>query len=380
MDMGSQTTFTSTLGGLRPRRATRDRANMDKTQMDNQVLTKIAKQISEKIDKKFINANQDLANEIYSVLKYNADHAEGKVSRIRISFLPPEDIVHSYFNMNEKTHRGKSDLEQSLFPAKLYSCLYISNSIALLTRGYDKRIYRVRQTVDTNITAVLLNVINQIKQSNFNLRQIENMNNILNITGRFNDLVIPQSANGESPVTTEILPGQNIDVKTEFMNGLEEMAIEQTGVSIEMISNHYQAEQTATNVVQNNERYLIMIRERQELYQETLSAVLTKIYQAEEGTNDIVSVELPAPRGLNFSNTSQMLASGNDLIQNIVQMKLGQSQDEGLKARFTGKLMEYYYTTMLPMDDIDRLYDEAQLEAKQEPAEDNQAGGGMGGY
>ena len=42
--------------------------------------------------------------------------------------------------------------------------------------------------------------------------------------------------------------------------------------------------------------------------------------------------------------------------------------------------MEYYYTTMLPMDDIDRLYDEAQLEAKQEPAEDNQAGGGMGGY
>ena len=380
MDMGSQTTFTSTLGGLRPRRATRDRANMDKTQMDNQVLTKIAKQISEKIDKKFINANQDLANEIYSVLKYNADHSEGKVSRIRISFLPPEDIVHSYFNMNEKTHRGKSDLEQSLFPAKLYSCLYISNSIALLTRGYDKRIYRVRQTVDTNITAVLLNVINQIKQSNFNLRQIENMNNILNITGRFNDLVIPQSANGESPVTTEILPGQNIDVKTEFMNGLEEMAIEQTGVSIEMISNHYQAEQTATNVVQNNERYLIMIRERQELYQEILSAVLTKIYQAEEGTNDIVSVELPAPRGLNFSNTSQMLASGNDLIQNIVQMKLGQSQDEGLKARFTGKLMEYYYTTMLPMDDIDRLYDEAQLEAKQEPAEDNQAGGGMGGY
>ena len=99
--------------------------------------------------------------------------------------------------INDKSHRGVSDLAKSIFPAKLFTCLYISNTIALLTRGYDKRLYHVKQTVDTNITSVLLNVINQIKRSNFNLRQIENMNNILNVTGRFNDLVIPQNANGE---------------------------------------------------------------------------------------------------------------------------------------------------------------------------------------
>ena len=209
----------------------------------------------------------------------------------------------------------------SLFPAKIYSCLYISNAIAILTRGFDKRVYQVRQTVDTNIKAVLLNVINQIKMSNFNLRQIENMNNILNITGRFNDLVVPVSANGEQPVTMELMPGQNIDVKSEFMNSLEEIAIELLGVSLEMVTSHFQSEQSATSIVQNNERLLIMIYQRQEAYSQILEQVFTKIYQYEYNTSDILEVELPTPSQLRLNNLSQLLSIGNDIIQNIFRRK-----------------------------------------------------------
>lgn len=379
LDVNEQTTFSSTLGGLRPRRSTRDRENMTSQQTDNAVLLKIAKQISQKIDAKFINANQDLAQEIYTILKFNADHANGKVSKIRISFIPPEDIVHSYFDLNEKTHRGKSDLERSLFPAKLYSCLYISNTIALLTRGYDKRVYHVRQAVDTNITAVLLNVINQIKQSNFNLRQIENMNNILNITGRFNDLVIPQNANGESPVSFEVMPGQNVEVKTEFMNMLEEMSINQTGVSLEMV-NSRTMENTATHITMTNTRFLIKIYNRQIQYEQILSRLFTMIYQNEYDSNNTVEVELPPPVMLNFTNTSQIIAVANELIQNIVTMKMGTEQDEQIKQAFLGKLMRFYFKSFLPLDEIDKMADDAKVdvEAKRQ-AGDQGMGNDMGG-
>lgn len=379
LDYDAQTTFSSTLGGLRPRRSTRDRENMDKSYMDNAVLRKIAKQISDKIDRKFINANQDLAEEIYSILKYNSEHNDGKVSKVRISFIPPEDIVHSYFKMNENTHRGVSDLEMSLFPAKIYSCIYISNAIAILTRGFDKRVYHVRQTVDTNIKAVLLNVINQIKMSNFNLRQIENMNNILNITGRFNDLVIPQSANGDQPVTMEVLPGQNIDVKSEFMQQLEEMAVELLGASMEMITGHYQNEQSATSVVQNNERLLIMIYQKQELFSRILAQIFTKVYQCEYNTSDILEVELPTPSQLKMQNLSQLLSTGNDIIQNIVMM-MAQNDNEFDKAIFTGKLMEYYFGSFLDMDKIKQIYEEAKIEAtvRQDGDQDPNAMGGNG--
>ena len=384
LDYDAQTTFSSTLGGLRPRRSTRDRENMDKTYMDNAVLRKIAKQISLKIDRKFINANQDLAEEIYTILKYNSEHNDGKVSKLRISFIPPEDIVHSYFNMNMDTHRGKSDFELSLFPAKLYSCLYISNVIAILTRGYDKRVYHVRQTVDTNIKGVLLNVINQIKLGNYNLRQIENMNNITNITGRFNDLVIPQNANGESPVNMEVLPGQNIDIKSEFMRNLEEMAIELMDVSMEMISANFDSAQTATNIVQNNERMLITVYKRQELYSQILAQIFTKIYQAEYGLNDILEVELPTPSQLKLNNISQIISVANDVVQNIVQM-LASADDDFKKQIFTGKLMEYYIGPFFDMKKIMDLYDEAQIDASIKPNPMDQQmggsmpGGGMGG-
>ena len=374
-----QMTFTSTLGGMRPRRTARENeANGGTSTQDNEVLMKIARKIAQRIDKKFINSNQDIAKEIYTVLKYNADN-NGKTTKLRISFIPPSDIIHSYFELNKKTHRGVSDIVKSLFPAKLYTCLYISNTIALLTRGYDKRLYHVKQTIDTNITSVLLNVINQIKRSNFNLRQIENMNNIMNVTGRFNDLVIPQNANGESPVSFEIMPGQNVEVKTEFMNMLEEMAVNQTGVSLEMVNSRYQ-ESTATHLTMSNARFLIKVYARQKLYEPILSAIYTKLYQYEYNTNSIVKVELPPPIMLNFTNTSQILSMSQELIQNIVQMKFGSSQNEQEKLTFTSLLMEYYYDSFLPMDKINAMADKAKAKtAANKPVSAGMDGGDMGG-
>ena len=374
-----QMTFTSTLGGMRPRRTARENeANGGTSTQDNEVLMKIARKIAQRIDKKFINSNQDIAKEIYTVLKYNADN-NGKTTKLRISFIPPSDIIHSYFELNKKTHRGVSDIVKSLFPAKLYTCLYISNTIALLTRGYDKRLYHVKQTIDTNITSVLLNVINQIKRSNFNLRQIENMNNIMNVTGRFNDLVIPQNSNGESPVSFEIMPGQNVEVKTEFMNMLEEMAVNQTGVSLEMVNSRYQ-ESTATHLTMSNARFLIKVYARQKLYEPILSAIYTKLYQYEYNTNSIVKVELPPPIMLNFTNTSQILSMSQELIQNIVQMKFGSSQNEQEKLAFTSLLMEYYYDSFLPMDKINAMADKAKAKtAANKPVSAGMDGGDMGG-
>ena len=380
----NQTTFSSTLGGLKPRRSTRDKENMQRPAMDDQALEKIAKRIAEKIDAKFINANQDLAKEIYTILKYNTDKGHNKVSKIRVSFIPPEDIVHSYFSLNEKTNRGQSDLRLSLFPAKLLSCLYISNVIALLTRGYDKRAYYIKQSVDTNIHGVLLNVIGQIKRSNFNLRQIENMNNILNITGRFNDIVIPQNQNGESPISFEIIPGQNIEVKTEFMNSLEETAILLAGATLEMLETSDNS-QTATHLTMTNARFLIDVYERQVVMEDILSELFTKIYQIEYGTDDILKVKLPPPAMLNFTNTSQILTVANELIQNILTMKLGMENQQGddveLRTTYAGKLMEYYFKDFLPIEDIERMYDEAKIElaAKRGKNQPQQQDQGMGG-
>ena len=162
----------------------------------NKLLSHLSDVLSRNIDANFINANQDLREEIYMILKHNDIFNRDNGKKIKISFLPESDVFHVAWKKDPITHRGISDLHKSLLPAKLYACLYITNTIGILTRGNDKRIYYVKQSVDSNISKTMLNVISQIKQSNFGLRQVESLNNILNITGRYNDFVIPKNQNG----------------------------------------------------------------------------------------------------------------------------------------------------------------------------------------
>ena len=167
---------------------------------------------------------------------------------------------------------------------------------------------------------------------------------------------------------------------------LEEMAVNQTGVSLEMVNSRYQ-ESTATHLTMTNSRFLIKIYNRQKKYEKILSRIYTKIYQYEYQTKDILKVELPPPLMLNFQNITQILATANDMIQNIVMMSLGTEQNEMVKITASGKLMKYYFKSFLPMDDINKIIDEAKAEVKAKedsptngmPGQDMGAGGDMGG-
>ena len=363
-----QVTFTSTLGGLRPGTTARKIAN-NSDDNDNIIIKKIAKELSEKIDAKFINANQDLTKEIYAILKYNIKHNDsGRVTKMRVTFIPPEDIIHSFFNKDPRSNRGISSLARSLFPAKLYSCLYISNVIGILTRGNDKRVYYVKQNVDTNISAVLLNTINSIRKSNFGLRQIENMNNIMNITGRFNDYVIPESASGDAPVRFEIMPGQDIQHPTELMNQLEEMAINATDVPMEVIQARKQLD-FATHYTMSSTRFLRTVYNIQAKFTKIASKLLTRIYDAEFDCQDTVTIELPPPMYLALTNSSQMFQSANEHVENVTPMYIDvENSDPVLVNKIKAKIKKFYMKSFLPDAMIERIVSQAKMEYEKEKA------------
>ena len=357
-----QLTFSSTLGGLKPGSTAR-RLQENRSDADNVILKKIAMDISQHIDAKFINSNQDLTKEIYMILKYNMTRNEdGRISRVKVTFIPPEDMIHSYFQLDPKSHRGISALSRALFPAKLYSCLYISNVIAILTRGNDKRVYYVKQYADTNITAVLLNTINQIKQSNFGLRQIENMNNIMNITGRFNDYVIPESQSGDSPVRFEIMQGQDVTHPTELMNQLEEMSVNSTDVPLEVIQARNQLD-FATHYTMSSSRFLRKIYNLQAKYTKICNKILTNIYDAEFECEDSVYIELPPPMYLAMMNSSQMFQSANEHVDNVMTMYMDQNaEDSELFDLAKAKVKKYFLRSFLPDEAITDIIEQARME------------------
>jgi len=341
-----------------------DRAylNSEDNSKKDEAIRFISGQISQYIDTKFINSNQDLRKEIYLILKHNELFNAPERNSFKVTFLPPEDVVHMYFNKDQYTNRGISDLEKAILPATLYASLYITNTLGVLTRGQDKRVYYVKQNIDTNISKSLLNTINQIKKSNFGAREIANMKYVLNITGRFNDYVIPMSQSGDTPIQFEVMQGQNIEVKTELMNMLEGIAVNSTDVPFELIQLR-QSVDYALQLTMTNSKFLRKVFKRQSRTEILFTELINKIYNYEFGKNIQLTVTLPPPSFLNITNTNTMLDNNEQFVSKIIDMECGDSDDEKMKAIFKKKLSKYYLSTFLDFNKIETLKQQAENEA-----------------
>ena len=342
----------------------------DVLQRRDDAIRYVASMLATKIDTKFINDNQDLKREIYYILTYNDEFSnnEANMQNIRVSYIPPEDINHIYFELDENTSRGISDLNLALIPAKLWVAIYITNCLAIMTRGNDKRVYYVRQSVESNISNTLLKTVNEIKKSNFGIRQIQNINNVLNITGRFNDYIIPRGADGNSPIEFEVMQGQQIEIKTELLNLLEEAAINSTGAPLELIPSR-QSPDYAMQLTMSNTKFLRFVYGRQSLFQQMIQPLLTKIYDIEYGTTDSIDVTLPPPLFINVTNTNQLIVNTSDFCNSIVEIFMGDSQDDVIKAKVGKKLKAYYLGSYVNMGIINNAIEEAKQEKAKEDAE-----------
>ena len=353
----------------------------DVLQRREEAIRYLASMLANKIDTKFINDNQDLKKEIYYILKYNDEFSnnEANMQNIRVSYIPPEDINHIYFNLDDGTNRGISDLNLALIPAKLWVAIYLTNCLAVMTRGNDKRVYYVRQSVESNISKTLLKTINEIKKSNFGIRQIQSINNVLNITGRFNDYIIPRGSDGNSPIEFEVMPGQQVEIKTDLLNLLEEAAINSTGVPLELIQSR-QSPDYAMQLTMSNTKFLRFVYGRQSQFQEMIQPLLTKIYDIEYGTTDVISVTLPPPLFINVTNTNQLIVNTSDFCNSIVEIFMGDSQDDILKAKVGKKLKAYYLGSYINMSVLNNAIEQAKQEEAKEDAEAAARGEGGESY
>ena len=276
-----------------------------------------------------------------------------------------------YFDLDERTNRGISDLNLSLIPAKLWVAIYLTNCLAVMTRGNDKRVYYVRQSVESNISKTLLKTINEIKKSNFGIRQIQSINNVLNLTGRFNDYIIPRGSDGQSPVEFEVMQGQQVDIKTELLNLLEESAINSTGVPLELIQSR-QSPDYAMQLTMSNTKFLRFVYGRQSKFQQLLEPFLTKLYDIEYGSTDRIKVTLPPPLFINVTNTNQLITNTSDFCNSLVEIVMGDSQDDILKAKVSKKLKIYYLGSYINMPMINDIIENAKQEKAKEETEQSQ--------
>ncbi len=339
--------------------------NLEQDHQD-QAVRYLASRLSEYIDKKFVNNNQDLRKEIYMILKSNDIINNPNINKMRITFVPPDEMIHVYFKMDPRTHRGISDLEKSLMPAKIYCANYLTNALQNMTRGYDKRVYYVKQTVETNIAKTLLNTISQIKKNDMNIRHFRSINTVLGMTGRFNDYIIPENSSGESPIRMETIQGNPAQIDQDLQNALEEMAINATDVPLELIQAR-QSMQFATEYSMSSIKFLRKIFKRQAQYEIFLSRMVTKLYNCEYNKNIEIEVILPPPVFLNLTNSTQVIENARAYVETVVNIDLGENPDPEVRRIYFKKLMDEAVGTYINIDQNKNFLDEAKMEANEQP-------------
>ena len=356
--MMDTTTPLNTLGVVR-----NTEANLNKNagKVDDSVLKLIAQQMSKKIDARFINLNKNFTKEIYAILK-TANIDKESTSRFRVTFLPPDDVVHCYFRKDPVSKRGISSLFKSLIPAKLWVGLQITNTLAIMSRSQDRRVYYVKNSgIDTNISKLLLNTIKQIKMNNFNIRQLENMKNVLNIIGRFNDFVIPVGPSGDAPVQFEIMQGQNIDPQTDLMNSLEEQAVNAADVPLELIQSRMSMDY-AIQATMSNSRFLKHVNYWQAVANRWHSNIYTLCYRAEfDDPSAIIKMELPKPSFLYITNTNQIMDNANNMAAVVAEIT-SNGMDDAEKQEYSNNLRAEYIKAYIDQDMVKRIYNKTKLE------------------
>lgn len=354
-----------------------DYVNM--TKVDNQyqeelAIRYIANKLSANIDSRFINANKDLKEEIYAVLQYNNQFNINRTNNIDVTFIPAEDIIHCYFDIDEDTHRGISDLQKSVIPGMLYILLYITDIINKITRSTDKRIYYVKQNVETNVARTMMNVVKQIKKGNFGMRQIESMNSMLNIVGKYNDFIIPMGQSGDPPIQFEVMQGQDLQTPTDLMDQMLDQAVGPI-VPLEFVNSTLQQD-FAIRYSMSNTRFLNQVYKRQGICQRVFSRIYTPLYNYENQENfDWIQIILPPPIYSVMANNAQIFDNVTQMADKIVENNMQDYSDE-VKSEFKNIYVRNNLGCYIDYDSIERSIQQAivAVEVKKNPATEEESG------
>ena len=240
--------------------------------------------------------------------------------------------------------------------------------MGIASRSQDHRLFYVRQNVETNIAKTLMNVVNQLKKGNMGIRQVQSINSILGLIGRYNDFVIPVGPSGDSPLSFDKLEGQQIDTPKELLDKYEENAVNATDVPLELVNSTNQVDY-ATRYVMQNSKFLRKILKRQSIEERNLSEMFKRIYNLEYGTNsEAIRIQLPPPLFLSSVNGLALINNVIEYAKACVEIEYpeGVQFDEQEKARVLNLFIRQLLAAYLDIANLDRIRENVRIEMEAE--------------
>ena len=316
--------------------------------VENMVIKSISERLIKSIDSKFINDNYNDMEIIYEFVRINQIHKKN----CRVTFFHPDDVC-------EFKRKDGSIMKNCMFIAKLYLLTLLTNVLANVTRGGDRQIHYVKTGLTTDVEGSVNSTIRAIKQNQIRYSDIGTINDIFNIVGSLVDVFMPVSIDGERPIETETISGQNIDMNNDFLNSLLKSIIQSFGLPSSIIDDFENIEFAKTIPMSNLEMAKMVLNSQNEI-NEPLTKMIRLIISYEmpdfEQVNEIYA-KLTPPSVIVLEMNKERMQSISEIADMLSSILLAQNEQETNEERMIRKFKEKYTRLNLPTLDWDEIDD-----------------------
>ena len=289
----------------------------------DQLYRSLGNLLYKKLDFKFIDKCKDIKENLYDILKY----ADAANNNIKIIYLEPDDVVE--FKIDE------SMFEQSLFYARIYMMLLLTNISAKIARSNDVRAYYVTTDESGGVPTMVMNAINTLKRNNRSFYSMTNLGKMISNFNVFDDLFLAKSQGDNKPLDFEVIQGQDINMDNEMMDILESIIVESTGVPLALLQTAAEAE-FAKAYATFNLKVMRSGLDYQIEYNPAIEEFIKKILRsekvnAEESVKEIIeqlSIYLQSPMNLLLTNALEQINNAKDLANGIGEILYGVNPPE----------------------------------------------------
>lgn len=356
----------SPLGGLVS--ASLKQQKFDENRRERDIVGDISARIVSKFDKSFLKENPKFKKLIVEAINYY----DLNENRIQFQYVPKEYIFPFKINVDEENH-GVSMLDGSLFYAKLYLMLLLFKMMTIICNSNDQKVNYIRQSgISKDLSNKVQDIARQKQARKINMMDLFSYTTLINKVGNGTEMYIPTGRNGERPVETEILSGQDVQINSELMELLRNSYILGTGVP-SAIMNYLNEADFAKSIETANSKF----NGRVINYQLDFNPSLTKWYRqmAKWSTNipedviDEMTISLPTPKFAKNTVTQDMIGNFTSTSDFLVALYFGESSGDPAMAdevlSFKKKLARKFLS-ILNFDELDELFINNKKESKEE--------------
>lgn len=309
-----------------------------------------------KLDKKFIENNNEIKERLYDVLKYADVNTD---SQLEITYLESDEVIK--FEIDD----GESAFEQTLFFSRMYLMVLLSTITARVARANDVRAYYVEVDAQGGINSMVYNAINTLQKGNKSILSMNHVSKMLSSFSVFEDVFIPKTAGGNKPIDFDIISGQNIDMSTDLLETLEQICVNATGVPLALLQSSQDIDFAKTYTMLNL-NFMKNVLDRQV----DLNPSITKLFKAimktevtdEDDLNDILNctASLQSPMNLLLTNLLDQVNNAKDAAQAISDIVVGTNEEDTIGIDMFMKEVVKKYAPNIPITEFEELWKDIQ--------------------